>query len=584
MIKKSILIFACMIFVFGVLATGIISSVDSKVCCEKTDYGAYCMNEDESNCDISVNPETGKPFRKTLTSCETTAYCQSGTCINTEEGNCDPNVAQRTCQERGGTWDQRVVGEIDQCAPGCCILGDSTSFVTQTNCKKQASDYGVSISFRTDIKDELSCIALSGSTEKGACVLDDGIERNCIISTREDCQTLGASPIQEKGFFDFGSEEQAQISYNVEFNEGLLCSAEELNTICGKSEKTTCLEGESEVYFLDTCGNLANIYDSSNRIDQDYWSNMKDKSESCNANDINGNANSASCGNCDYLSGSTCKAYNWQEDTSKPNIGNNICRDLSCNYEGETKQHGESWCISSDDYQDLPGSRYYRMLCYDREVLIEECEDYRQQYCEEIELVEGYTHAECKVNMWQDCYSVPDQENCEDYEQRDCYWIEGQSYTLEETANAEGSCVPFITPGFDFWTSGEKETLENEDYCGIGITNCVVQYEVGIFRDRDKITDKDLDFRIKHCVGNCHCIDGYVKGEFDDDKFKKKDEANYDEWESYEEWRGATMGRCTLMGDCGVSDNYAGYEGYNNLDDVLSSEFFKVSQKGEIKG
>ena len=578
----------CVVFVLGVLALGSVYGVDSKKCCEKTTYGAYCMNEEESNCDTSINSETGRVFRTSGSACEATTYCRAGTCINPLEGNCDPNVPQRTCQERGGTWDERVANEIPQCQLGCCILGDSTSFVTQTNCKKQASDYGIGINFRTDIQNELDCISLSGGTKKGACVLDDGIERNCIMNTREECQALGASPIETQSFFDFlDSKEQNQISFNVEFHEGMLCSAEELNTICGPSKKTTCVEGRYEVYFLDICGNIANIYDSAKINNQEYWTYIKDKSESCNAEDINGNANSASCGNCDYSSGSICKEYNWQDDLSKPNYGDFICRDLSCVWEDPetkqkiTKQHGESWCVNPDE--DLPGSRYYRMLCYDREVLPEECDDYRQEYCEEVELVEGYSHAKCKTNMWQDCYAWDNEEDCLNIEKRDCSWIEGERFGLEETKEAEGSCVPTIAPGFDFWKAGEKETIENQDYCSIGTVNCVVQYEVGIFRNRDNILDKDLDFRIKHCVGNCQCIEGYEKGEYDDDRFRKKDEPNYDKWESYDDWYDSHMGRCNLMGDCGVDENYAGQEGYNDEGEYLSSEFFKVSQKGERK-
>jgi hypothetical protein len=32
---------------------------------------------------------------------------------------------------------------------------------------------------------------------------------------------------------------------------------------CGKTTNTVCVEGKDEVYFVDSCGNVANIYDAS---------------------------------------------------------------------------------------------------------------------------------------------------------------------------------------------------------------------------------------------------------------------------------------------------------------------------------
>src|SRR3989338_8293947 len=91
-----------------------------------------------------------------------------------------------------------------------------------------------------------------------------------------------------------------------EFFEGKLCSAEELGTNCGPSRETTCLPGKEEVYYLDTCGNPANIYDSGKLNDDAYWSDVVPASESCNPSSAN--ANSRSCGNCNYLLGSTCRS------------------------------------------------------------------------------------------------------------------------------------------------------------------------------------------------------------------------------------------------------------------------------------
>jgi len=68
-----------------------------------------------------------------------------------------------------------------------------------------------------------------------------------------------------------------------------LCSHPGLNTKCAMSESTKC-EGD-DVYFVDTCGNLANVYDASKINNQDYWSRIQEPTCS---------ASTAGCGNCDY--------------------------------------------------------------------------------------------------------------------------------------------------------------------------------------------------------------------------------------------------------------------------------------------
>ena len=40
------------------------------------------------------------------------------------------------------------------------------------------------------------------------------------------------------------------------------------------TKETTCIEGKDEVYFKDSCGNIANIYDSSKINDKGYWNKV----------------------------------------------------------------------------------------------------------------------------------------------------------------------------------------------------------------------------------------------------------------------------------------------------------------------
>jgi len=80
-------------------------------------------------------------------------------------------------------------------------------------------------------------------------------QKTCQFITKKECSELNAGN-------------------GTEFYEGVLCSAETLGTDCGPSKETTCVDGRDEVFFTDSCGNLANIYDSSKINDKEYWTNV----------------------------------------------------------------------------------------------------------------------------------------------------------------------------------------------------------------------------------------------------------------------------------------------------------------------
>jgi hypothetical protein len=101
--------------------------------------------------------------------------------------------------------------------------------------------------------------------------------------------------------------------------------------------------------------------------------------------------NQATCGNCNYLLGSTCGA---NTENEKASFGDFVCKDIRCkDGEGKIRDNGESWC----EYQgaigtdigtsgllraiDTPGSRHFRMKCIDGEVKTEPCADYRNEIC-----------------------------------------------------------------------------------------------------------------------------------------------------------------------------------------------------------
>lgn len=477
--KKIFLIITLSIFLLT-----LVSSAEVSYCCERTESGMWCQNAPQQNCDSS--------YRITPTACESTSYCKKGCCYNSQEGTCMENSPQKNCEEQGGVWEGTATCEIPQCELGCCLIGNQASFVTLTRCKRLASIYGLEINFRVDISNEIQCIATATSDVKGACVFEKEFEKTCRMTTQAECKALE-------------SKEQ-----NVKFHKGYLCSAETLGTTCGPTKRTTCIEGEDEIYFLDSCGNLANIYDASKIESKEYWSKIYRKDESCGTNDPNGNAESKTCGNCDYYLGSTCKSYQ-RGETNKPTYGNNICKDLSCTYQGKKYKHGETWCAQSKGVDEsLPGSRHFRLACYNGEVTVEPCADYRQETCIESD-IDGFSTAACRVNMWQDCLSQDEKKDCENKDRRDCKWIGGEE---------DIKCVPSSAPGFNFWeTESDAESL-----CTTASVKCIVKYEKGLLGGED-------------CVENCHCLS--------------------------QSWKNRMNEMCTSIGDCGTTTNYIGIQGYN---------------------
>ncbi len=534
-----------MLIFLGIFLIGIVSSVEVSYCCEKTKTatdgsgGAWCIETAKENCATGQNGITGALFRKAPTSCSSTSYCKLGTCINGQEGTCFPNVPQIRCQDDGGYWVNKPKDEVPQCKLGCCLIGNQAAFVTQTRCKTLSSLKGLETIFKNNVQSELQCIALAFPSEKGACVYEEDYERKCKSMTKEECQ-------------------EAELNQNyldVEFHVGYLCSAPKLGTNCGPSKKTTCVENEDEVYFLDTCGNLANIYDSLKIDNVEYWTYIKDKDESCNPNDDN--TNSKTCGNCDTFLSSTCMNY---ERGKKPNYGDFICGSLDCkNSDFTTKynrdpKHGEQWCVTNgngggkvivggvEGITFLPGTEQFKLSCFDGEITVDNSGPWRSQICVQGETNEIKTAA-FKTNRWQGpegCAFQDNKEDCENEDKRDCEWVGGpRGFSILKNEKGESlakgkdgdkidaSCVPKYPPAFNFWETGTDAGTENKAIgeCSKASTTCIMKYE------------KKIGGKTK-CVENCGCDDL--------------------------SW-GKDMNKiCTALGDCGSSVNYIGKQGYHN--------------------
>lgn len=452
------------------------SAVEASVCCAKTIDGLSCQNVPQSQCPSGS--------QQAPTSCESTSFCKPGVCYSPNEGTCLDNVPRDVCNVNNGTWSETSPA---QCSLGCCVLGDQAAFVSLVRCKKLSGFLGLETNFNNKITNEVQCVLSVQNQDKGACVYEKEFENACLFTTKANCD----SGIDGTGKGTFYKDK--------------LCTDPELNTICGKTDETTCVPGKEGVYFVDTCGNPANIYDASKINDDAYWKNVVRPEESCNL----GTGNSKSCGNCNYLKGTVCRQ---SETGNRANYGDNICTNLNCvDSAGKARKHGESWCANDvgkkDSSKNNVGSRFFRHLCLNGEEVVEACEDFRQEECIEDKLVtsEGeFSQAACRVNRWQDCTSQTDQTDCSNSDRRDCAWI-------------NNICLPKNPPGLKFW-----EGQETQQICAQANAQCVVKFEKGIFGDEE-------------CSENCECLT--------------------------DSWLNEQISTCNALGDCGPNTNWVGSAG-----------------------
>jgi hypothetical protein len=522
----------CSFIILGIFLIGIVSATG--YCCERTagSNPAWCQYvTSQSSCDPA--------FQKTSAYCEATSYCKTGTCVNQQEGTCMPST-ESVCTENNGFWSDKSKSELPQCANGCCLIGDSASFVTQVACNRMSALYGLDVNFQPNINTELSCLANANPSVKGACVYTKDYIKTCSLTTKKDCQD---------------NAKNAAFS-GVEFHEGYLCSAPELETVCSKSQNTKCGE-DDKVYFVDTCGNLANVYDSSRFNDEDYWTKIQDST--CSTAGNAGNKDSASCGNCDYYLGSMCKQKKIGDSVDS---GNYLCKDLDCkDYRGfysssptgmatatNYPKHGESWCVTDEKNGGTafsPGATSFVLTCYNGEVnKPSECDATRQKVCKEtvMNAATGFKTAGCKSNLWQDCIVQNNSDDCLNEDDRDCNWITGSNWNgyyytsdgyLKNDENDKapiGICVPKYQPGFE--TEGSDVVSD----CQAASTVCYVTMEKWWLS-----ADKPANWK---CKDNCQCLDST--------------------------WETSLNNVCTLMGDCGIKKNYIGQFGYPTKDIVIT--------------
>jgi len=424
------------------------------LCCAKAKDNSTCQEFPAGACDEKCASGCEQ------TSCLESANCKLGCCFDERRGTCAARSGRQTCSDSGGKWTDEEMCNVQECKLGCCILGTDTAFVTEKKCELLSGFYGFLKDFKSEVQTEFGCYFLKEekSQAQGACVISLGEKsgKTCKIMGEGECITKTKDV---KSFY-----------------KGMLCSNPEIKKLeitCIAQHTTGCVDGRDGVYWFDSCGNAENIYDS-DKIRS--WNNgyLLGIDQSCSLEKDFSNTNR--CGNCDrYVSSSSCISYETKYG-KKPTYGNFVCKNLECNYKGQIKKNGESWCVY-DGYigegKDVVGSRHWKYSCVQGEIKVEGCSDYRNGVC-------AYSPdtktATCRVNGWRDCMqSTLSDGSCSDKAGEDC-----ETRKIEVGELTFNACTPKYPPGFmqkvtDVEDNSHKET--GEAICAQANRKFVVIYQ-----------------------------------------------------------------------------------------------------------
>ena len=147
------------------------------------------------------------------------------------------------------------------------------------------------------------------------------------------------------------------------------------------------------------------------------------------------------------------------------------CEGAECNDCAEiNKKHGDTWCVYDSVVGaglDRVGTRHYQHSCINGIRYIEECKDFRAEIC-----VNPEEKAVCRVNRWHDCYLQNSKNDCENKDERDCFW----NLYVSTTGAVSGKCIPHFPPGFRFWLGQEPNVCD----LGNDVGNCPNEVHINI--------------------------------------------------------------------------------------------------------
>jgi hypothetical protein len=520
--KSYILVFAFLILVFA----PIIVSADGEMCCLNLVNGYTCEEVTANQCSSELLP---------LNSCDVVPECKKGTCV--VGGSCFEGRTKYSCNREGGVWDPRPKSDVEingkfLCKIGCCFYGNDADLMTGTECDLFGTETGYDTRFDPSITENNLCVSQANLNNEGACLYerDSGL-LTCRRSIKGDC-------INDSSYVDFKADR--------------LCTDPTLGANCAPSSTTNVCGPGGKVYFTDTCGNRANVYDETmfpkNNLEdtgtptqiRDYWTYMINPSESCSYDGTTG------CGNCeevDYdqtVGASICRSFSEARENEvngnmdPPIYGDYVCASLSCSYDtngdgqiqkDEIYKNGEEWCAETEgtlwhiqkkpeenkflndneekrvrlelekyNKYNVPGSRYTLLTCVDGNVYPTPCADFRGEVCMEFTRDNSFREAACVKNNWKDCLDVTKQDECE--ESIFCQWIPGYRFDRAEVTRIEGS-YSYVR---NFAEQG----------------SCIPLFSPGFqFWGTDNSTPEDAPksmFGVDACLGNASVADAAVYG------------------------------------------------------------------------
>jgi hypothetical protein len=511
---------------------------------------------------------------------------------------CSYNSPKQKCETSRGNWSNSATCQIQECSLGCCILSDQATVATSRECTNLANQLNLKKDFQP-LDADGSCNSKLGLLETGACLYpsnDFSGENDCKFTSKAQCSGT--------------------------FYKDVLCTSKALNTNCKPAKNTTCVETKDQVYYLDSCGNTANVYDANRYNDTIYWDKIIPTSNSCSPS-------SKDCGNCNYLTGSICSQYKSKIDT-KPTIGNNVCRDLNCK---NGKKNGESWCVSDYSNRETSavapiGSRWFKGICFDGEISIEPCADFNNEICIDNSATSGnssgFSEAKCIINDWRSCISANEKKTydevkneCEKYSQCVMFldiegnekyenlagFIKGEAQVGKSTprGNAgsigEGEnkvmafCVPKFTPGLIFWNNplsatGTQKTATPTTPTTKTTASTTAQNNGGSslgYGGTIEETKAICALGSFSCVSHLRKDNPNSPGAKWEDKENAEcniDAANSESKEKVPLLLEALNERCRSLGPCGVYTNVAGELGSNNGSSITR---VKIDAKGKTK-
>ena len=519
-----------------VFSSPTVNAAEANVCCEKTLDDKYCQYVDSAQCKIGLKdlaqPAKGS-YTQAETTCDKTTFCKPGCCNLLTKGDlCAPNMGKAGCEAAGGSFTNDVTCSQPECSKGCCTMGSNCKLTTETGCKSLFKTYAPELTYSfKPVSGELECLNLCLEEKKGCCVSEDG----CKKLTPSECEARDGK---------YSSE---------------LCSKQPTGTCdeCRGEKKTKCVEGTTDIYSFDSCGNQEGVSKK-----------------------------------CDYSAGLICG----------DNAGKNECDDVNCaktydnpvvdengdkNYEndGGRRTNGEEWCeyeANNGPSVDLPGTRHYKHLCINGKERVEPCRELREEVCiektrplSENQNAPTFSSAKCIKNDYETCSDCTTEACCRGSQERACVWIAKDKSAKEQLLkqakekceetdeegnpkrecifdeeSTDGFCTPLVPPGFP--------RSQGQEFCGVA-------------SQKEGNTVEPLIIHWEKLIGDWNCENNCIGYTL--------------------EYAQTQNSLCGAYGDCGAKYNLAGTWGNQgfkrdcgkNTEEYKDEEIYNIEDPNDIE-